>query len=138
MEFHHIALNCRNQSVIEKFYTDYFGFKRVRAFDIGGGQQIIFLKGSGVYLELFQSDAQLAPGLTLAAAEKDGRAYPSVVRHFAFKVDNVDAKLKEMGPAANPATLGPMSFDAFIPGWRSVWLADPEGNIVEISQGFTD
>jgi glyoxylase I family protein len=24
------------------------------------------------------------------------------------------------------------------PGWRTVWLADPDGNIVEISQGYTD
>jgi glyoxylase I family protein len=31
-----------------------------------------------------------------------------------------------------------MDFDAFIPGWRSVWVADPEGNIVEISHGFVD
>jgi glyoxylase I family protein len=29
-----------------------------------------------------------------------------------------------------------MNFDDFIRGWRSVWLADPEGNIIEISQGF--
>ncbi len=35
-------------------------------------------------------------------------------------------------------TLGPLSFDAFIPGWRSAWLADPEGNIIEISQGYAD
>jgi glyoxylase I family protein len=35
-------------------------------------------------------------------------------------------------------TLGPIGFDSFIPGWRSVWLRDPEENIVEISQGFVD
>jgi glyoxylase I family protein len=35
-------------------------------------------------------------------------------------------------------TLGPVNFDDYIPGWRTVWLADPDGRIVEISQGFTD
>ncbi len=35
-------------------------------------------------------------------------------------------------------TLGPLGFDAFIPGWRTAWIADPDGNIVEISQGFVD
>jgi glyoxylase I family protein len=35
-------------------------------------------------------------------------------------------------------TLGPLSFDDFIPGWKTVWLKDPEGNIVEISQGYQD
>jgi len=59
------------------------------------------------------------------------------VRGLAFKVDDVDAKLAEMGDAA-VITLGPFSFDAFIPGWRTVWLSDPEGNIVEVSQGFVD
>ncbi len=59
------------------------------------------------------------------------------MRHIAFQVENVDAKLAEMGDDAN-ITLGPMDFDAFIPGWRTVWIADPEGNIVEISQGYKD
>jgi glyoxylase I family protein len=49
----------------------------------------------------------------------------------------VDAKLKELGAEAH-ISLGPFDFDAFIPGWRTVWVADPEGNIVEISQGFVD
>ncbi len=59
------------------------------------------------------------------------------VRHIAFQVENVDAKLAEMGDAAK-ITLGPLDFDGFIPGWRTVWISDPEGNIVEISQGYKD
>ncbi len=59
------------------------------------------------------------------------------MRHIAFKVDNVDAKLAAMGDDAR-ITLGPFSFDDFIPGWRTVWVSDPEGNIVEISQGYVD
>ncbi len=35
-------------------------------------------------------------------------------------------------------TLGPLSFDTFIPGWRTVWVTDPDGIVVEISQGYTD
>ncbi|MBV9616455.1 MAG: VOC family protein, partial [Ktedonobacteraceae bacterium] len=52
-------------------------------------------------------------------------------------VDDIDARLAEMGRAAK-ITAGPMNFDDVIYGWRSVWLADPEGNIIEISQGFVD
>jgi len=33
---------------------------------------------------------------------------------------------------------GPLDFKGFILGWRTAWLADPEGNIVELSQGFVD
>jgi len=34
--------------------------------------------------------------------------------------------------------LGPLGFDAVIQGWRTAWIKDPEGNIVEISQGYKD
>jgi glyoxylase I family protein len=35
-------------------------------------------------------------------------------------------------------SLGPLAFDAYIPGWRTVWITDPDGVIVEVSQGYTD
>jgi glyoxylase I family protein len=138
MQFHHLAVNCRNQATIEAYYTKHFEFKRARAFDIGGGLQIIFLEGPGVHLELFQTGPQAEQGIQLTSPVKDGRDYPSVIRHLAFKVDDVDAKLAAMGADAQRVTLGPLRFDGFIPGWKSVWLSDPEGNIVEISQGYVD
>ena len=49
----------------------------------------------------------------------------------------MDAFVAAMGDDAR-ITAGPMSFDAFIPGWRTTWVADPDGNIVEISQGYVD
>jgi glyoxylase I family protein len=35
-------------------------------------------------------------------------------------------------------TPGPFNFDEIIPGWRTVWIADPDGRIIEISQGYKD
>jgi glyoxylase I family protein len=129
--FHHIALNCHDPGALERFYSDHFGFRRARVVDLGESR-IVFLKSPLVYLELFAAGPAAGP----PAPEKDGPSYPGI-RHLAFKVDDVDAKLAAMGDDAR-ITLGPMSFDDFIPGWRSAWLADPEGNIVEISQGFID
>jgi glyoxylase I family protein len=129
--FSHVALNCRDPLATEQFYTRHFGFRRARVIPLGD-EQIVFLKSGAVYLELFQAKGD-PPG---AALEKDGPAYRGV-RHLAFQVDDVDGKLAEMGAAAN-ITAGPMDFGAFIPGWRTVWIADPDGNIVEISQGYTD
>ena len=40
--------------------------------------------------------------------------------------------------SSKPGYLQAQDFSDFIPGWRTVWLADPEGNIVEVSQGYTD
>ena len=132
--FSQVALTCKDPIATEKFYTKHFDFKRARVAKLPDGNQIVFLKmgDSAFYLEIFKAseESPVPPPIN------DGPQYPGV-RQLAFKVDNVDAKLAEMGDDAK-VTLGPLSFDDFIPGWRTVWIADPDGNIVEISQGFVD
>ena len=133
MMFHHLSLNCNDMLAIERFYGKHFGFQRARVIDLPDGRQIVFLKGGGVYLELFpaQGERPASPD-----ANNVGLLSPGV-RNFSFQVDDVDAQLAAMGDEAR-ITFGPLSFDAFVPGWRSVWLADPEGNIFQVTQGFTD
>jgi glyoxylase I family protein len=131
LSFAHVSINCRDPIASEAFYTRNFGFQRARVVPLGD-RQIVFLKLGEVYLELFQADGESPT----PPPEKDGNSYPGL-RHIAFRVDNVDTKLAEMGTDAQ-ITLGPLSFDDFIPGWRSVWIADPDGNIIEISQGYVD
>lgn len=132
--FSQVALTCKDPIATEKFYSKYFGFKRARVAKLPDGDQIVFIKmmDCAFYLELFKAkeDSPVPP------PTNDGPQYPGV-RQLAFKVDNVDTKLAEMGEDAK-ITLGPLNFDDYIPGWRTVWVADPDGNIVEISQGFVD
>lgn len=132
--FSQVAITCKDAIATEKFYTQYFGFKRARVAKLPDGDQIVFIKmgDSAFYLEIFQAKEE-AP---VPPATNDGYQFPSV-RHLAFKVDDVDAKLAEIGNAAQ-ITLGPLNFDDYILGWRTVWIADPDGRIVELSQGFVD
>lgn len=130
--FAHVALNCKNIAATEAFYTEHFNFRRARAVDLGEGKQIVFIKSGAMYLELFQADGT-AP---TAPPKDDGPTWPGV-RHIAFQVQDVDATLAEMGDEAK-LSLGPFGFDSFIPGWRTAWITDPDGTVVEISQGFTD
>jgi glyoxylase I family protein len=131
LKFSHVAMGCDDPIAVEKFYTKYFGFKRARVISLGD-EQIVFINSGEAALELFKAKE----ALPVPKAGGDGPQYPGL-RHLAFQVDDVDAKLAEMGADAN-ITLGPMDFDDFIPGWRTVWVADPEGNIIEISQGYVD
>lgn len=131
MTWSHVALNCRDMLVTERFYTEHFGYQRARVVDLDGGAQIVFLKLDGSYLELFQADEGAA-----ASPTADGPHLPGTVRHLAFQVDDVDRVLNGIENAN--VTLGPLSFDTFIPGWRTVWVTDPDGTVVEISQGYTD
>jgi glyoxylase I family protein len=130
-QFAHIGIACENPIEIERFYTKHFGFKRARVVPLGE-EQIVFIKSGNVYLELFQAKEE-SP---VPKARKDGPMYPSL-RHLAFTVDDVDEKIEEMGDDAD-VTLGPLDFSDFILGWKGAWLADPEGNIIEISQGYVD
>lgn len=131
VEFAHAAINCRDMAAIERYYTKHFGFRRARVIPLGQ-DQIVFLKLGGVYLELFRA----ASNSPLPPPSGDGYSFPGI-RHIAFHVEDIDAVLQAMGPEARIAQ-GPMNFDDFIKGWRTVWLQDPEGNIVEVSQGYTD
>ncbi|MFC1511609.1 VOC family protein [Candidatus Latescibacterota bacterium] len=133
-KFAHIGISCIDPIATEKFYTKHFGFRRARV--IGeGSDQVIFLRTlcGDLYLELFKADNGSIVHMPSTGV---GPSIPGF-RHMAFKVDDVDLKLKEMRPDAH-ITEGPYNFDDFIPGWRTVWIADPDGRIIEISQGYVD
>jgi glyoxylase I family protein len=132
IRYAHTGLTCRNLAATERFYTRFFGFRRARVVDLGGGRQIVFLKNENTYLELFQGDGEDPAGVPAA----DGHGFPGF-RHFAFEVDNVEAFARELG-AELKVNLGPLRFDSFIPGWAAVWIRDPDDRVVEICQGYKD
>ncbi|MFD7916223.1 VOC family protein [Streptomyces sp. NPDC059752] len=132
LRWSHVGLNCTDQKTTEEFYTRYFGFTRARVVDLGEAQ-IVFLRKGDAYLELFAAGA----AEPARPAHDDGPQAPGRMRHLAFQTDSVDAFLAELGDAAE-VTLGPLDFDDFICGWRTVWVRDPDGVIVEVSQGYED
>lgn len=131
LRFSHVALNCRDIAATERFYTRHFGFRPARAIPLGE-QQIVFLRSGDVLLELFQAEGEAG-----APAGADGAHGSGAIRHIAFQTDDVDAVLASLGGEAE-ITLGPLDFGDFIPGWRTAWVRDPDGVIVEISQGYVD
>jgi glyoxylase I family protein len=131
LRWSHVALNCVDQRVTEEFYRRWFGFERARVVTLDDGE-IIFLRQGDVYLELFRT----AAGSPFAVSG-DGPAYHGIARHLAFQTEDLVAFLEGMGDQV-PISLGPLRFDGFIAGWHSVWLTDPDGVVVEVSQGYRD
>jgi len=127
----HMGLTCQDPARLENFYARYFGFKRARVYAPGPGQ-VVMIKSGSFYLELFKA-AETSP---LPPAEKSGPEFPGW-RHLCFLVEDLEAKLKELGGAVK-VTLGPVDMSGFIPGMRVCWIADPEGNIIELNQGYID
>lgn len=127
----HIGLTCDDPIAVERWYAEHFGFERKRVYAPGPGQVVVVGNG-GVNLELFPAKGEPpAP-----RGEADGPQYAGW-RHVAFLVDDLDAKLAEMGDDAR-VTLGPLDMGEFIAGMRVAWISDPEGNIVELNQGYVD
>lgn len=129
--FSHVAMVCKDPIAVEKFYTKHFGFRRGRVYLPGPGQVVVINSGN-LSLEIFPATQESKQ----PPAGGAGPEYPGW-RHLAFLVNDLDAKLKEMGADAR-ITLGPLDMGQFIPGMRVAWLADPEGNIVELNQGYVD
>ena len=128
---HHIGFNCEDPIVIERWYAKHFGFERLRVY-LPGPDQVVVIGNGGVALELFP-----AKGEALGSRGENDGPTPPGWRHIAFLVDDLDGKLAEMGEDAKP-TLGPLDMSAFVKDMRVVWISDPEGNIVELNQGYTD
>jgi len=131
LPFGHVAIECKDPIAIERYYTKNFGIAQARVFGPGAGQ-VVMLRDGDFSLELFTA-TQEAP---VPPAGEAGPEYPGW-RHIAFLVPDLDAKLAEMGSDAK-ITLGPVDMSNFIPGMRVAWVADPEGNIIELNQGYRD
>jgi glyoxylase I family protein len=127
---HHIGLNCSDPIAIERWYAKHFGFERLRVY-LPGPDQVVVIGNGGVALELFPAEGEPPP-----RGERDGPTQRGV-RHVAFLVDDLDAKLAEIGDDTE-VTLGPLDMGGFIEGMRVAWISDPEGNIVELNQGYED
>jgi glyoxylase I family protein len=68
-----------------------------------------------------------------------GKAGPEYhgLRYLGFLVDDIGAKLGELGDRVK-IDLGPLDMSQYIQGMRVAWVADPEGNILELNQGYVD
>jgi len=131
LRWSHVGLNCYDVDATEDFYRTWFGFERARV--VGqGADRIVFLRKGDAYLELFGS-----PGGPPGAVADDGPHRPGVIRHLAFQVDELDAFVARIGDNV-PVTLGPLQFDEVIRGWQTIWVSDPDGVVVEVSQGYHD
>ena len=75
---------------------------------LGDDAQIVFLKNAEAALELFQAEGE-SP---IPAVEDDGPTYAGF-RHMAFHVNDVKAKIEEIGDDTK-VTLGPLDFGDFI------------------------
>jgi len=127
--FDHVGISVADLQGATRWYCRAFGLSVEREFAIPGTdlRGVMLVHASGYRIELLHRASAvpgLRPGSALAAAGTRGYG------HFCLCVDDVDAEfarviaaggLERMAPAAAPR-----------PGARFAFLADPEGNLIEL------
>ncbi len=125
----HIGFNCRDRRAQEEFYTRHLGFRRARVFNAGQADEVVMLRLGDTCIELFQA-AGVGPG---DHAEEQQVGF----KHLAFEVPDLATKLAELG--ADGVQVGPVvDCNELVPGLEVCFLNDPEGNVVELMEGWHD
>jgi glyoxylase I family protein len=124
--FQHLAMNCRDRLAQEAFYTEQFGFVRVRTFNRGRADEFVMARLGSMCLEFF-------------GVKDDGTGGEQAIgfKHLAFEVPDLEAaiaKLQAAGVQPDPIIDAGKS----VPGLRICFFRDPEGNILELMQGWQD
>ena len=122
----HIAFNCRDIKRQEQLFTKHFGFRRARVFNAGTTDEFIMLRLGSTCLELF------------SACDSGAAGEQSVgFKHLAFEVPDLEAAISNLhvdGVATEPI----IDCASIVPGLRVCFFTDPEGNRIELMQGYQD
>jgi glyoxylase I family protein len=126
----HIALNCRDLAAQEVFFSKHFGFQRSRTFNAGKPDEFIMLKLGPVRLELFPTDSA-------KTGYQQGGEQVIGFKHLAFEVPKLEPAIEALrADGIEPDPI--IDVGQVIPGFRIVFFRDPEGNILELMEGYRD
>lgn len=124
----HVAFNCKNKIKMEKFYTKHFGFKRVRVFNAGSENEFVMLRLENMCIELFTSTGERP-----ASNSENDVGF----RHIAFEVSDLDEMITRL--IADGVKVGEIiDYSDSVAELKICFFNDPEGNKVEIMQGWSD
>jgi catechol 2,3-dioxygenase-like lactoylglutathione lyase family enzyme len=127
--FDHVGLSVADLEAAEAFYTTAFGFARQLTFELSPHpiRGVMLTHPSGFRMELIEHEAS-APGLQ-GAAPIEAHATRGY-NHFAVSSADIDLLWEQAIEAGATAVKPPA--DSPEPGVRFAFLADPEGNLVEL------
>jgi lactoylglutathione lyase len=133
--FDHVGLSVADLEAAEQFYTSAFGFERQLVFELSPHpiRGMMMTHPSGCRFELFEH-AESAPGVK-AAGPIEAHATHGY-NHFALSAPDIDAVFAAALEAGARPVIEPRPSPE--PGVRFAFLADPEGNLVELVEKGED
>ena len=125
----HIAMNCIDRIRQEKFYTSHLGFSRARVFNAGTPNEFVMIRLGSLCLELF--------GTPVERHSQRGGEQAIGFKHLAFEVPSLEQARGSLA-AAGVKVGDVIDCSDIQPGMRVCFFQDPEGNILEIMEGYKD
>lgn len=116
---HHLALLTPDLARLRDFYVEQLGFRPIGGF---ADDNIHFLAAGNVTIELEEGREAGGPAR--------GRGW----HHLALEVEDVDAAYAELAARGVPFQEPPAGFPPEAPLLRIAFLADPDGNLLELVQ----
>lgn len=126
----HVGLSVGDLDAACEFYSRAFGFARQLEFELAPHpiRGLMLRHESGMRLELFEREGS-APGDVQRATPIEALATRGY-GHFAFAAPDIDALFARALEAGASAVVEPAPSPE--PGVRFAFVADPEGNLVEL------
>ena len=124
MRAHHIAIYTRDLARLEAFYTQTLGFAVARRWEAAG---IVFVDAGGLWIELTRQDAPDDGTQPRALDQGVG------LNHVALQVDRVDRSFQQLVERGVRVLAAPADYEDV----RVAFLADPDGNVLELIQDHT-
>jgi catechol 2,3-dioxygenase-like lactoylglutathione lyase family enzyme len=128
ISFHHVGISVANLEESIAWYKEMLGFEEVMRMseDAANKMEIGHIKRSNCYIELFKVEgAKPLPEYRLDPSS-DLRVHG--LKHFAFKVDDAHAAVKELKAKGVEIAMGPIDS----PGACFVFIRDNSGNTLEL------
>ena len=124
---HHVAMKVRDFEKVIRFYTDGLGFAEAKRWGEGEGRAVMLDSGDGTFVEVFAGGA-------------GGNAPDGAVLHYALRVADCDAALRQALAAGAVQTMAPTSLD--VPSTpaplrvRIAFCKGPAGETIEFMQAL--
>jgi catechol 2,3-dioxygenase-like lactoylglutathione lyase family enzyme len=128
LRFDHLVLTCRDVAATIRFYTEVLGMREVT---FGNGRKALAFGQQKINLH---AAGQVAQGATASVAAIAARPTPGSADFCLIVAQTLNAVVAHLAACGVPVEEGPVTRTGALGPIESVYIRDPDGNLVELSR----